>query len=160
MRTASNNRPLMRRKPIWSPNPNLSDEARRASISARSVAVNVKNASISKPLSSRGSCFRPRKVACHLFIAPPPQPGYDRPEKLRTATACFIEQNTISVLKLPANHTVTFGSKNEGTPRSTAAGVRVCDVADGLRCAELLDTVPGQAHAESHADADDRAGES
>jgi hypothetical protein len=50
-----------------------------------------------------------------LFIAPPPQSGYDRPEKLRTATACFIEENTISVLKLPANHTVTFGSKNEGT---------------------------------------------
>jgi hypothetical protein len=36
--------------------PNLSDGPRRASIRARSLAVNVKNASISKPLNSRGNC--------------------------------------------------------------------------------------------------------
>src|ERR1019366_6140109 len=69
MRTASNTRPLMRRKPICSASPNLSDGPRRASISARSLAVKLKNASISKPLSSRGNCLSPRNVACQWFIA-------------------------------------------------------------------------------------------
>ena len=69
MRTASNTRPLMRRKPICSASPNLSDGPRRPSIRARSLAVKVKNASISKPLNSRGNCLSPRNVACQWFIA-------------------------------------------------------------------------------------------
>src|SRR5450631_279845 len=75
MRTASNSRPLMRRKPICSASPNWSDGPRRASIMARSLAVKVKNASISKPLSSRGNCLSPRNVACQWFIAS--LPGMD-----------------------------------------------------------------------------------
>jgi hypothetical protein len=49
--------------------PNLSDGPRRASISARSLAAEVKDASISKPLSSRGNPHA-RKRSKHRSYAP------------------------------------------------------------------------------------------
>ena len=69
MRTASRTRPLIRKKPICNANPSFRAGRRRCSITCRSVAVNVKNASISKAVSSRRICFKPKNVACYGFIA-------------------------------------------------------------------------------------------
>ena len=49
--------------------------------------------------------------------------------------------------------------KFKDTAGPAAAGVRLRHVADGLRCAELLDDLSRQADAEPHADADHRPGE-
>ena len=51
------------------------------------------------------------------------------------------------------------GREVQGPGRPAAAGVRVRDVADRLRRAELLDRLSRQADAEPHADADHRARE-
>jgi hypothetical protein len=55
-------------------NPSLSVGRRRSSMICRSANVNVKKASISKAVSSRGSCFKPKKVDCQLSIAPSMNP--------------------------------------------------------------------------------------
>src|ERR1039458_1000185 len=61
---------LVRRKLNCSARPSLSSGRRRSSMIRRSAGVNVKNASISKAVSSRESCLRPKNVDCQLSITP------------------------------------------------------------------------------------------
>jgi hypothetical protein len=69
MCTASRARLFICKKPICNANPSFSAGGRRGSVTARSAAVNVRNASISKAVNSRGICFKPKNVARHPFIA-------------------------------------------------------------------------------------------
>jgi hypothetical protein len=99
----------------------------------RSARVKVKNASISKAVSSRGSRFEPKNVDCQLSIAPSKIQGAIASLNSRTASSCSAKEIGHQPLLLPINPTVCYCTKIKGTPSMVPAhNVLISHVESGL----------------------------
>ena len=96
--------------------PEHSSGPRHSSITRRSAGEKLKNASISKAVSSRGRRLSPRQVVCQLFMLLYPRQGHNNGPKTENSNRLIWLKNPRLPARKPERSYRHFWHQNQGNP--------------------------------------------